>query len=81
MNKLGAIAIVVAFVIAAYLFLLLVMPVITDIVATSNATMSASSNMSNYPGTSETLVSTPWILFFIPGVVGMVVIVTILRKR
>ncbi len=80
MSKIGAVLIVVGVVIAAYLIILITHPVMVDIVATANTTMVASSNMSNYPGTSGMLVSTPWIMFFVPGVVGLIVIVAILRK-
>ena len=82
MNKIGAVIIVVGVVAAAYLFLLVVMPVFTDIVSTANVTMTeATANFTDvYPGTSEFMVSTPWIMFFVPGVIGIILIVMILRK-
>ena len=79
MNKIGAVITVVVLVIAAYLLLLVVMPIISDAALTANTTMNASSNMSLYPGTSGFLMSTPWILFFVPGVIGIAVIVVLLR--
>ena len=80
MNKLGTVAIIVALVIVCYLFLLVVMPVIVDTTITANTTMSATSNMSNYPGTSEAVIATPWILLFVPGVVGMVAVIVVLKR-
>ena len=80
MNKLGAVLIIIGVVIACYLILLVTMTTVIDIVETANATMTASSNLTNYPGTQGALLSTPWILFFVPGVIGMVVIVLILRR-
>lgn len=80
MNKIGAIIITIGAVTMAYLILLVVMPFLTDVVATANATMNATSNMSLYPGTSAGIISVPWILFFVPGSIGMIVIVMILRK-
>ena len=82
MNKIGAVIIVVAVVAVAYLLLLVVMPVFTSIVSTANVSMAnATANFTTvYPGTSEFMVSTPWIMFFVPGVIGIVLIVMILRQ-
>ena len=80
MHKIGRIAIVVVMVIAVYLFMLVVMPTIVDIVSSANSTMDASSNMSMYPGTSPAVLATPWFLWFVPGVVGMIAVVVILKK-
>lgn len=80
MNKLGTVTIIVGVVIIAYLFLLVVMPVMVDAVSTANTTMAATSNMSNYPGTQEATLATPWVLFFVPGVIGMIAIVITLKR-
>ena len=80
MNKIGAVITVVVLIIGTYLFLLVVMPIISDLALTANTTMNATSNMSLYPGTSGFLMSTPWILFFLPGVIGIALIVIILRQ-
>lgn len=80
MNKLGTVAMIVGFVIVAYLFLLVAMPVITDAVSTANTTMAATSNMSNYPGTQEAVLATPWVLFFVPGVIGIIAVVITLKR-
>lgn len=80
MNKLGAVAIVVGVVIAAYLLLMVAMPVLVESVSTANVTMHATSNMSAYPGVAEMTVATPWIMFFVPGTIGIIVIVVILKK-
>ena len=82
MNKIGAVIIVVGVVALAYLLILLVMPVFTDIVSSANVSMAnATANFTGvYPGTSELMVSTPWIAFFIPGAIGMALIIMILKK-
>jgi len=80
MNKLGAIAIIVGMVIIAYLFLLVAMPVIADAVSTTNTTMAATSNMTNYPGTQEATLATPWVLFFVPGVIGIISVIITLKR-
>lgn len=81
MSKIGGVAMVVGFVIIAYLLLLVVMPVLVGVIATSNATMAATSNMSNYPGTAGAFVSAPWGLFFVPGGIGIVAIILILKEK
>ena len=81
MKKPLAVGIVVAVVAAAYLIILVLMPILTGIVATSNTTMQATANMSQFPGAAEAIVSTPWILFFVPGVIGMAIIVLILKHK
>lgn len=80
MNKIGQVVIVVGIIFVVYLLMLVTMPILADSVSTANITMHATSNMSNYPGTAETVIATPWVLWFVPGVIGMVAIVTILRK-
>ena len=80
MGKLGLVAIIAIVVTVTYLLLLLVMPVLTGVVSTTNTTMHASSNMSNYPGTAEAVLSAPWILWFAPGVIGIALIVIILKS-
>ena len=78
-NKFGAVFMISVLIIVAYLFLLVIMPIMTDMALTANTTMNASSNMSLYPGTSGFLLSIPWIVFFVPGVIGIALIVVILR--
>lgn len=80
MRKIGLVAVVCFLVGICYLLMLVVMPVATDLAATSNATMQASSNMTLYPGAAESVVAMPWVMWFAPGVIGMAVIVFILKK-
>jgi len=79
MNKIGAVITIVALMIVVYLFLLVVMPILTDTALTANTTMDATSNMSLYPGTSDFLMSIPWIVFFCPAVIGIALIIVILH--
>ena len=81
MNKIGAVITISSVVILAYLFLLVIIPnIVAPMALSANTAMDASSNMSLYPGTSGFLMSTPWILFFVPGVIGIALIVIILRS-
>ena len=80
MNKIGAVIVITFVVILAYFFLLVIIPnIVAPMALSANTAMDASSNMSFYPGTSGFLMSTPWILFFVPGVIGIALIVGILR--
>lgn len=79
MNKFGAVVVVVFVIIIVYLILLVIMPILTSTALTANTTMNATSNMSLYPGTSGFLMSIPWIVFFVPGVIGIAIIVALLR--
>ena len=78
-GKVGAVIVITAMVAGAYLLLLVVMPILNTFAAAANATMDASSNMSLYPGLSGAIVSSPWVLFFIPAVLGMAAIFIVLR--
>ena len=79
MNKLLAIGITIGIVVILNLIMLIVVPFLADIAATSNATMAATSNMSNYPGASEVLLAAPWWLYVALNALGIVSIVVILR--
>ena len=80
MNKVGAVAIVVALTVALYLLMLVVMPTVWDLAVTSNATMTASSNLTHYPGAAEGLLATPLFLWFVPGGIALAVIIIILKR-
>ena len=80
MNKLGKIVVVTIAVFILYLLMLVVMPFFSDMASTANTTMAASSNLTNYPGGAEGVLAAPLILWFVPGAIGMVVVVIILRQ-
>ena len=81
MNKVGGVIVVVCLVAAAYLIMLVTMPVLIDVATTANTTMTAGSNMANYPGTSGALMSAPWVLWFVPGTIGLASVIVILKRR
>lgn len=80
MNKIGHVLIVIGLVIAAYLILMVTMGTVVDLAETANTTITASSNLTLYPGASEGLIAAPWVLWWVPGTIGMIAIVIILRK-
>jgi len=80
MYKIFQVIITVSIVLVVYLLMIVIMPVVVEMSLTANATMNASSNMSQYPGASEGLIAAPWILWFVPAVIGMIVVFLILRS-
>ena len=80
MNKLGGVFIILGLVAAAELLLLVTMGVVVDLAETANATMAASSNLTNYPGAAEVMIAAPWALFFVPPSIGIIAIVIYLRQ-
>lgn len=80
MNKLKAVVIIIAGVCLAYLMLLAVMPALTSIVAESSAIVGAHPNIDLHPGAQEGLDIMPWVLYFLPGVIGIIALVITLRR-
>ena len=80
MNKIWGVVIVTSLVAVLYLILLVTMPILVDATITCNSTINASSNMSLYPGTSSMVIATPWILWWVPGVIGMIIVIIILKR-
>lgn len=79
MNKIGSVILIVVVVVLVYLGMIVFMPVVSDLAATANATAAASTNMTNYPGANEFVMSTPWILWFVPATFGAGAIITVLK--
>lgn len=80
MSKIGQVIIVTVAVFILYLIMLVVMPVLTDFASTANTTMAAGSNLTNYPGAAEGVLIAPYLLWWVPGVIGMVAVVFILKR-
>ncbi len=81
MSKLGILAWIIGLVIIVNLLLLITVPFLADITVSTNLTLNATSNMSHYPGTSGFLLATPWILYFIPNVAGIIAVIMVLRRQ
>ncbi len=81
MGKFKSIALLIMGVGMLYAILAIFIEFVADITVTTNATLDAGSNMTNYPGTSGFLLSTPWLLYFAPAIIGIVWLVIILKKR
>lgn len=81
MSKMGTLAWIIGIVIFVNLTLLIFIPFLADITVSTNLTLNATSNMSLYPGTSGFLLATPWILYFIPNVAGIIAVIVVLRQQ
>ena len=66
-------------VVAAYLVMTVLMPATNSLVSTANASLVATSNMSNYPGLQEGIETAPLWLYFVPALAGVVLQVIILK--
>jgi hypothetical protein len=79
-NKVKAIVFICLGVAVCYALLSALMPVITGVTGDVSANISAAHDMSRYVGAKEGLDVAPWILYLLPGGVGIVAIVVILRQ-
>jgi len=80
MNKFGHIAIVVGLVVMVYLILLITVPFLSSVAVDVSTNMSIDHNVTLYPGSVDILLLSPWLLFFVPAVIGLIAIVIILKK-
>lgn len=79
MGKFGTVLLIIIFVVIAYLLVIVAIPFLSDVAVSTNTTMAASSNMSNYPGTSDFLLSIPWIMYFVPAAIGTIAVIITLK--
>ena len=83
MEKIKSILWIILFVALGYAAVLIGMPFLNDAVAISDATMGAmSTNVTAvYPGAREGLQAAPWILYLIPGAMGLVATIVVLKRK
>lgn len=80
MAKLKSVAFICIGVAVCYMFLTAFMPVITEVVEISSANISANPNLDQYVGAKEGLDIMPWLLYLLPGAIGMIALVIVLRR-
>jgi len=80
-NKIFLMAIIWGAVLVAYIMLGLLMPMHQQIMNESLVSFNATANMSHFPGTYDAVASSSVWLWFIPGPVGLVVSVIMLKRR
>ena len=64
----------------AYIIISFIQPTVQSISDSTWATVNASSNLSNYAGTGESIQLFPFFMWFVPGTIGIVTTVIVLRK-
>ena len=79
-NKLIYLGLMWVAIIIAYLALAFMFPAFVEIVSTANTSIAASANMSNFPGTLPVVNSAPLWIWAVPGLVGIVGTVIVLKK-
>lgn len=80
MKKIKSVAFICIGVAVCYLFLTAFMPVITGVVETSSANISANPNLDQYVGAKEGLDIMPWVLYLLPGAIGIIALVVVLKR-
>lgn len=81
MSKTRAIIYTIIGVSLLYIPLSIYIKFLADTTVSVNADLAAAHNMSLYPGTSGFLLSTPWIMYVVPAAIGIIVIITILKRK
>lgn len=80
MNKAKAITFIISGVVIAYIFLLAMWEVLTGVVADSSAIIGANPNLDQYIGAKEGLDVMPWVLFFLPAVIGIIAVIVVMKS-
>ena len=72
---------VIVAIVIVYLPLSLFVNFLAETTVIVNQTLAAAHNMAQYEGTSSFLLASPWLLYFAPFGLGLIIIVGILRRR
>ena len=80
-NKLITVGIIWASVIVTYLIFAFTIPMYTEIVNDTLVSYNATANMSHFPGTYAATAAAPVYLWFIPGPVGLIATVVVLKRK
>lgn len=81
MDKVKFIGLVIGGVIVAYLFLTVNMPLLVEVSGDAAAVIEASPSAGSYVGGAEGARYTPLALYFVPAILGIVLIVYKLRQK
>lgn len=80
-KKLAYVALTWGMIILVYIILAVLQTPIQTITAGASSNLTATSNMSNYPGALEVVDMFPLIVWFIPGLVGIVATAVFLKQN
>lgn len=78
-NKFVGLFLIWLFVIIAYIIIAIGMPAVRELSGVASTELEASANMSNFPGTTGLVESSPIWIWFVPGLVGMIATVWTLK--
>lgn len=81
MSKAKAIVVLIVLVTIGMIMNLVTVPFLHEMAVSTNATLATSTNMTNYPGTSEMLLATPWLLYLAYPFIGLICVVLILKGQ
>jgi len=81
MAKIKAIGILMIVVVTCYVVLALFIGFLADQTVATNTALDVAHNMTRYPGTSGFLLFTPWLMYFVPAILGIIFLVIILRRK
>ena len=80
-KKIGFVVLTWFLVSFCYIIIAAAMPAMVTITTGAATSLSATSNMSNYPGTLQVVQAAPVYLWFIPGGVGLIATVVFLKTN
>ena len=80
-GKVRQIIFVIIAVVLLYIPLSIFINFLADTSVTVNQTLAAAHNMTQYEGTNGFLLAAPWLLYFAPFALGLILIISILRRR
>jgi hypothetical protein len=81
MNKAKTILFIIAGVILAYVCIAFTMPLLSETAETAVVEVEKSPNVDQYIGAREGPRITPWVIYFLPGVIGVLATVIVLKRQ
>lgn len=81
MSKAKQIILIIVAITLLYVVLGIFIKFLSDQSISTNQALDAAHNMAQYPGTSDFLLAIPWIMYFVPAVIGIVWVVIVLKKE
>lgn len=81
MNKLKSVILLILATAGCYVVLALFINFLAERTVATNTALAAAHNMSQYPGTSGFLLYVPWLMYFVPGVIAIIWLVVILKRK
>jgi len=81
MNKIKTVAYIIGAVIVCYVLMIAVMPFVQELAFSVADDIELAHDMTQYVAADSGLRIVPWLLWFLPGVIGIVALVLTLRRE